>query len=399
IIKSGNSDNITYTLFPMIKALTDKGIAVATITFKHKKSIKTDILDQIKMLCEENGIDTTKVLFIGHSFGGYMLTQLLVDPEGAKILNKKCPLGIVFYAPAGTEESWTCGGWIKQNQEKDFLTTNGFWGTNSENSQLAIDVEYPFITMNNYNESNKNLAQEMRKNFNKFENKIYIFYGTADLNTLPTQVKRFKDQLTILLKSQKNGETRLTTIGYPYSFHHIHRVKEAFSDEQNLKQLLDGYKDGNLSINLKQIAEETKEIRKDNFNKFMDNINSIINGKNIEQPEIRNNNLKEISDILTKIIKISDNYNIIGSNTIEKNGNTIFNSDIIDADIKEKQLELWNEYEKAKKNIIIECCKDQELKTQDKINTASDDIKKKIQELKARQKFIPLFPEKKDDNK
>lgn len=121
---------ISWTLLPLIGALTSKGFCVATITFARLSEedslhICQQIKNQVEIIKKSEDVDTERMFFIGHSFGGYALSQMLTNPEGLSLLNETFKLGVGFESPAGITKEWAGGTWTFSGNDNDVLKKLG----------------------------------------------------------------------------------------------------------------------------------------------------------------------------------------------------------------------------------------------------------------------------------
>ncbi|GHU16553.1 hypothetical protein FACS189472_01860 [Alphaproteobacteria bacterium] len=261
-IRDLGRNDMTYTLLPLINALVSRHFAVATITFRCedgiKSSITQQIMDQIKELKKQ---PIGKIFLLGHSFGGYMMTQFLAQQRGWLKGNVDA---VGIYAPAGVTETYAGGGWSLNYgvdiDNNNFLKNNaGYTGkfsirsVNLKATALNDKGQPDSITTDEYMErfrkmhpfsdliaiQEKILQPATKQAVQPFESgftvPVYLFQGTGDSNTTPRQMM----QLITAFDTIKFSNWQLFV--YPDSLHWVHRIKETqLSGNDDLAQHLGG---------------------------------------------------------------------------------------------------------------------------------------------------------------
>lgn len=199
--------NITTTLLPMVGAIVSRGCAVAIITFdksSEDNSITKQIKEQVEALRSRADIDKEKLFLVGHSFGGYMMSQFIANANNARWLNDNV-MAVGLYAPAGITETYVGGIWTDFfNFDASFMQE--FAAGKKYNYTEVMKILHPFSTKNT---SPENTSV-------KFTKPLYIFQGSADLNTTPRQAKT-------LIEAFNKIEYTLYT--YENALHWTHRIK------------------------------------------------------------------------------------------------------------------------------------------------------------------------------
>ncbi|MDR2781790.1 MAG: prolyl oligopeptidase family serine peptidase [Holosporaceae bacterium] len=266
--------SITATLLPMIGAIVSRSYAVATITFKPEsngKRIVDQIKDQVGVLKSIGYIDGEKLFLVGHSFGGYMMSQFIANH--ANWLNENVN-AVGIYAPVITE-MYAGGSWWHGCFDEGFLraTTNDRTLSSfpyGEKFCSCMRAMHPFSDLSFITqEVGLDFTFEKIKPLDELSKKVYLFHGNGDPNTTPRQTKA-------LVRAFNEIEfDNYVLYTYENSLHWVHRLKTSQIGCYGMPLFLT-----NINEDQKQkLCAETMNSRCNSFVKFINDVCSVLEGK------------------------------------------------------------------------------------------------------------------------